>query len=283
MPMIAKQARYTLFIVDDNDPLNPREDRDNFGKMVCFHRRYALGDKHDYKDPDDFLADLCRDTFPASEIVKMIADNKLEYLRFEPDEEEIGTYYLKYYDDYFKKWYEEATFDYPPAEAEDEIADAALECMKTSDLLELARNNNVILPLYLYDHSGITMSCSPFSCRWDSGQVGWIYADSDMIKKEYGAVTPETIAKAKSLLESEVKEYDYYITGQCYGYKLYEGDNQIDSCWGFIGEINDVSKNIKEHLPSECANIVDSLEFHYDVDEDEYLEQSLEDENEMEM
>lgn len=27
----------------------------------------------------------------------------------------------------------------------------------------------IILPLYLYDHSGITIATSPFGCRWDSG------------------------------------------------------------------------------------------------------------------
>ena len=34
----------------------------------------------------------------------------------------------------------------------------------------------VVLPLYLYDHSGITISTSRFSSRWDSGQIGFIFA-----------------------------------------------------------------------------------------------------------
>ena len=34
---------YTIAIDYDSDPSNPRE-WDNFGTMVCFHRRYALGD-----------------------------------------------------------------------------------------------------------------------------------------------------------------------------------------------------------------------------------------------
>ncbi|MCL2665970.1 MAG: hypothetical protein FWE82_10180, partial [Defluviitaleaceae bacterium] len=29
MPMVAQQAPYTLFVVDDTDPINPRENRDN--------------------------------------------------------------------------------------------------------------------------------------------------------------------------------------------------------------------------------------------------------------
>ena len=30
-----------------------------------------------------------------------------------------------------------------------------------------------VLPLFLYDHSGITMNTGGFSCPWDSGQVGF--------------------------------------------------------------------------------------------------------------
>lgn len=164
----------------------------------------------------------------------------------------------------------------------DWFLDDCLSALRMSELIELVgqMEGMVILPLYLYDHSGITMNTGGFSCPWDSGQVGWIYADHDMTKKEYGEVTPETLAKAESLLQSEVEEYDYYLTGQCYGFKLYEGDAEIESRWGFLGDMHDVKKYIKEYLPSECENIIDALEFQYDIDEDEYLEQALEDENE---
>jgi len=39
---------YTIRIVEDPSPHNPREDCDNFGTMICFHRRYSLGDKHNF-------------------------------------------------------------------------------------------------------------------------------------------------------------------------------------------------------------------------------------------
>jgi hypothetical protein len=164
----------------------------------------------------------------------------------------------------------------------DWFLDDCLSALRMSELIELVGDMEgmTILPLYLYDHSGITMNTSGFSCPWDSGQVGWIYADADMVKKEYDAITPETLERAKNLLESEVKEYDYYLTGQCYGFKLYEGDAEIDSCWGFLGEMSDVSKDIQCNLPSECRNIIDFLEYHSTVDEDDYLEQAIEAENE---
>lgn len=42
-----------LVIVRDECPNNPRE-WDNLGIMVCFHRSYDLGDKHDFSTPQDF-------------------------------------------------------------------------------------------------------------------------------------------------------------------------------------------------------------------------------------
>ena len=48
--LITKGAKYVEVIRED-DPESPR-DWDNLGTMVCFHRRYNLGDKHDYKVDD---------------------------------------------------------------------------------------------------------------------------------------------------------------------------------------------------------------------------------------
>lgn len=41
-------------IFTDYDPPNPRGN-DNLGTMICFHRRYDLGDKHSYKDSSEFI------------------------------------------------------------------------------------------------------------------------------------------------------------------------------------------------------------------------------------
>jgi hypothetical protein len=43
----------------------------------------------------------------------------------------------------------------------------------------------IVLPVYMYDHSGTALSTTPFSCRWDSGQVGYIYVDYTDIRKVY--------------------------------------------------------------------------------------------------
>jgi hypothetical protein len=96
----------------------------------------------------------------------------------------------------------------------------------------------VILPLYLYDHSGITMRTHPFDCQWDSGQVGWIYGTRKKLREEWGVkrLNDQHIAQAMRTLIAEVAEYDQYLTGDVYRYTIEDGDgNVVDSCSGFYG------------------------------------------------
>lgn len=105
--------------------------------------------------------------------------------------------------------------------------------------------NTVILSLYLYEHSGISISTRPFSCRWDSGQIGYMYCTPEKIKSEFNDLTPEILKKVKYILQEEVKIYDMYLTGDITGFKLIKESicdknckhqNEIDSCWGFYGD-----------------------------------------------
>ncbi len=114
---------------------------------------------------------------------------------------------------------------------------------KDAESLEQYVNSEVerggyALPLYLYDHSGITMSVEPFECRWDSGQVGYILMSADSIIKGYGAkIKSDKIPwHIYAALKEEVREYDNYLTGEVYGYRLLdEQGEEISSCWGFYG------------------------------------------------
>jgi len=98
--------------------------------------------------------------------------------------------------------------------------------------------NIVWLPLYLYDHSGITMNTTGFSCPWDSGKVGFIFTTKENIRKEYNikSVTKEWIKKIEGYLKNEVDTYDDYLTGNVYGYVVKDTDGEIiDSCCGYYG------------------------------------------------
>ena len=110
----------------------------------------------------------------------------------------------------------------------------------------------IMLPLYLYDHSGITMKTSPFSCRWDSGKVGFIFVSKDKARSELGwkHLTKPRIEKLETYLDGEVESYDQYLTGNVWGYQVIEDDEVVDSCWGFFGS-DPMTNGVLDHLSNQ--------------------------------
>ncbi len=264
MSLVALKQPYLLQVMYDTEPLNPREDYDNFGHMMCWHRRYNLGDENRFENPGDFLLNLVKRTASEYAIIRHARFGKSDTIRLSYDKSAHG-WSIECYDGYFKKWYQE---DFVEGRLEDktrEVADILIQVMSNSDLLKLASAENVILPLNLYDHSGLRMSADSFigkvqHAEWDSGQVGWIYATASEIRAEYGNVSAENVERARQRLLSEVQDYDYYLSGQCYGYCLYENGEETDSCWGFLGHLEDVLKEIAgEALPESHRDMVKEM------------------------
>lgn len=102
----------------------------------------------------------------------------------------------------------------------------------------VAETKPILLPLYLYDHSGITMSTAEFGCPWDSGMVGWIFCPLDKACEEYSVkkVTPTIRRKVEGILREEVKIYDAHIKGNCFGWVIEDERGEcLDSTWGYHG------------------------------------------------
>ena len=179
-----RKGNKILSIEQDENPESPRT-WDNLGTMMCFHRQYSLGDKHELKSSD------------------------------------------------FNGW--------------DEIEEYLIQEEKAV----------VILPLYLYDHSGLRMKVGSFAgmlpqghARFDTMRVGFIYATKDALKDwtdeqknmYYKGATDKQILER--LLQGEVIIYDQYLMGDIYGFTLstvktcdlgYEHREVENSCWGFYG------------------------------------------------
>lgn len=104
---------------------------------------------------------------------------------------------------------------------------------------------DIILPLYLYDHSGLRIKVGSFAgllpqghAEFDSGQVGFIIATAEAIRKSFGVkkITTTVREKAEKVLRGEVETYDKYISGQVCGFVIENSDGEnLDSCWGFYG------------------------------------------------
>lgn len=154
-----KEGYEVKYLEQDNNPESPRE-WDNLGTMVCFHRDYNLGDKHNYKKDNYDSWNELKDAFCRSGIVP------------------------------------------------------------------------IILPLYLYDHSGISMRTYSHGhhATWDCGQVGYIYVTKAKIKEEYGKVTKKTIEKATQVLIGEVETYDQYLRGEVYCCVVDKYDKEKNLC-----------------------------------------------------
>ncbi len=226
--LAAEQDSYLLLVKPDDITISPREVDNPFGTMVCFHSRYSLGDKHDYADPDAF--------------------RKAMYLKIVGNDEQGEAKYDALWD----AW-EERTKGKSWQETHIGV---------NSDLMKVIKQENVVLPLFLLDHSGLTMRTTDFNDPWDSGQVGWIYASHQDILSNFDAdtITPELISTVEAALRGEVEVYDAYLRGECYGFELYENGTLTDSCWGFLGDIHEACKDMAEHLPKECRGMIDNLE-----------------------
>ncbi len=97
--------------------------------------------------------------------------------------------------------------------------------------------------IFMYDHSGRTVSLAPFGDPWDSGTAGIAFIKkTDLIqggffgvKKSWPAIKREQAAH--DLLESNVKVLDDYMQGNAYGYVIKDKDGDVvEAAWGFWGD-----------------------------------------------
>lgn len=125
-----------------------------------------------------------------------------------------------------------------------------------------ATGQAIMLPLYLYDHSGITMKCSPFMCPWDSGKVGFIFVSKATARNEYDwkLLNKQRIEKLQKYLEGEVETYDQYLRGDIWGFEVLEDGEVSDSCWGFYGD-DPLTNGILDHLSADAKAVVRSGDF----------------------
>ena len=86
-----------------------------------------------------------------------------------------------------------------------------------------------VLPLYAYIHSGVVLSFTRGNDRWDTSFKGFVLASvKDWPEKD----------KAIEVGKSLIKEWNLYLQGSIYGYRIYKGDSEdeVNACWNFICE-----------------------------------------------
>lgn len=129
-------------------------------------------------------------------------------------------------------------FDSPEAFLRDLAGVSDQSDLSMEQLRERAERKAILLPVFLYDHSGLGMNTIGFHCPWDSGQVGYVYVTLEAVWQEFGLkrVTKALREKAADILRGEIVSYDAYLGGRVYGYVIEQDGEEIDACWGFVGD-----------------------------------------------
>lgn len=229
---------YRLHVELDDMPCNPREEYDgNIGTMFCSHRRYTLGDETDYSDEEGMKHAIISELkIPMARIRRYVKSGKtnidLKFNRSSREWEIWGTY---------STGTREKKYRLIDSSREiEQLDDTLIDWVSVKDIEAVSYGELVVLPLYLYDHSGLTMNTTGFYCPWDSGQVGCIWTTMKRTKEGW----PEKRTKkewrdlALTILKGEVEVYDQYLKGDCFGYieeKLRpDGEwEEVISCWGY--------------------------------------------------
>ena len=105
-------------------------------------------------------------------------------------------------------------------------------------------------PVYAYIHSGVHLQLK----RWFNGlpqghnEFDVSFRGFCLIKKTKGSYT---MKKAYKIAQSVIDEWNDYLSGNVYGYRVCKNDEIIDSCYGFYGDYE------KSRIIEEAKSIVD--------------------------
>lgn len=109
------------------------------------------------------------------------------------------------------------------------------------DYFKQKRGARVVLPLSVYEHSGITMFVGHNDYTfdpggWDTSYVGFIFDTPEGIKECYGDKQP-TDEEIEQNLRSEVKVYASYLEGDITWYSVIDEETDFsDGCGGYVGD-----------------------------------------------
>ena len=98
---------------------------------------------------------------------------------------------------------------------------------------EIEANGGYVFPLYMLAHSGVSLSLTPFTDPWDSGQVGFAYVRGEYVD---GKTEEEREKNARQYAECDVNMFNDYLSGSIYAASLYSAEGEllerVGGMWG---------------------------------------------------
>ena len=231
-----------LKITQDNDSCNSPGEWDQFGQLVVKHNREF--------EPDSAVCN----------------DDPYDYIR----NQVVDTYRLERIDRVFElRWARISN-----------ITDVLVDCTGSFRELkewraeqlstEFDKTGAVVVPVYMYSHSGIRLRTSSFNDRWDSGQLGYIYATKEEIDKEFGGDK----AKAEECLKRTIRTWDQYVSGDVWYISIEDKDGEIvDSVGGVYG--HKYAEEEGNSMLTSCQKQVDKDRAEAAIKADEELMEAL--------
>lgn len=114
----------------------------------------------------------------------------------------------------------------------------------------LSEKEVIWLSVYLYDHSGLALSTAPFSCAWDSGQLGFIYETRAAIREEFAVkrISAKLEERVCARLRAEIEELSSWANGEVYRLVIPELDIDYGGFFGFDHETSGLLPHAREEI-----------------------------------
>lgn len=260
----------------DDFPINPRE-YDPLGTMICWHSRYSIGDKHNFRSPDDLFAYLAEEIIgdtdtieemDRDEILKTVMntnelvilpvymlDHSIQTISTKPfadpwDSGQIGWIYC-----FRKRFLDETGY------TENELF--STDPRRTPEVGERVKVNGYDKS-YGIDGFGKVVSIHERDVvvDFDFHKIPGARKPENLITVPLDEIEEVMHDKAHELLEGEVKELDYVLRGEVFAVAMYSKcsccgtkGELIESIGGFLG--SDFKNNgLLDEIPDKYADLV---------------------------
>ena len=211
---------------------SPRTWGDNLSHFYTWVRGYSSPDENPYADEVQFMSSMLEEHFTFDELHTAVESKMFDALRFKPDKLHDEHLVVRHRNMLVGKTGWDVVQDYEEYRDAEALARAIAICAEAPALLA---RKVALRTVYMLDHSGIAFSTSPFCDRWDSGAVGFIYADDSDVERCYGGAKP-TREKVERELDADVELYSSWASGECYTVYLFLDWVMVDWSRGYIGE-----------------------------------------------
>lgn len=120
--------------------------------------------------------------------------------------------------------------------------------LPTLEQLNSLRSDYEHFRIYAYEHGGMTVSATPFSCPFDSGLLGIV------------AVKKSDVKDTKEAFEDYVKTLDQYLQGDVYTVFVEdELGETVDACSGFYGHDDETCESMLDWIPTEYGIYINDV------------------------